>query len=158
MKFDDPQVPRRFTCLKHRHLAMNQTGTVSSCDFPTFPTFFTKISPLCVAPSQDSSHHQDDITFSVGDPYQLSFPTGILGGGHSTVLFCEIASNMTCFHYVIGLAKQHGGCKQDINHFRLIHQPEKCHAIPSNIEVVIFRSWTLFLKVSWLLKGRDERS
>ena len=30
---------------------------------------------LGVAPSQDASDHQDDITFLVGDPYKPSFPT-----------------------------------------------------------------------------------
>ena len=30
---------------------------------------------LGLPPSQDSSHHQDDITFLVGDPYKPSFAT-----------------------------------------------------------------------------------
>ena len=36
---------------------------------------------LGLPPTQDSSHHQDDITFLVGNPYKPSFATGILGGG-----------------------------------------------------------------------------
>ena len=36
-----------------------------------------------MAPSQDASEHQDDITFSVGDPCKPSFSTGILGRSHT---------------------------------------------------------------------------
>ena len=35
---------------------------------------------LGVAPSQDASDHQDDITFLVGDPYKPSFTTVTLRG------------------------------------------------------------------------------
>ena len=31
-------------------------------------------------PTQDASHHQDDITFLIGNPYKPSFPL-LLGGG-----------------------------------------------------------------------------
>ena len=84
---------------------------------------------LCVWPPPSNSHHQDYYIFSRGS-LSTFIPHWHPGRGTPrTVLFCEIASNMTCFHYEFGLAKQHGGCKQDINHFRLIHQPEKSHPI-----------------------------
>ena len=36
-----------------------------------------------MAPSQDASDHQDDTTCLIGNPYEPSFTTGILGGGHT---------------------------------------------------------------------------
>ena len=39
-----------------------------------------QVSIGCGPPTQDSSHHQNDITFLVGDPCKPFFATGILGG------------------------------------------------------------------------------
>ncbi len=40
--------------------------------------------------SQDASHHQDDITFLVGDPYKPSFAT-VIGRGDNPIYTSMIA-------------------------------------------------------------------
>ena len=55
-------------------------------ELKSFDVFDVFDSPfhLGVAPSQDSSEHQDDYIFSRGSRTKPSFTTGILGGPHPT--------------------------------------------------------------------------
>ena len=77
------------TCQSDFNL-QTQTFTQKDLSYPTYrdqslnPQKLAKKKNV-MAPSQDASDHQDDITFLVGNPYEPYLPQG-LGRGHTQTI------------------------------------------------------------------------
>ena len=85
-----------------------------------------QVSIGCGPPTQDSSHHQNDITFLVGDPYKPLFATGILGGvslngiSHLLQVLFELPSTLQkCLD-----RKAYGEAVEAYCHLAVLHQGE----------------------------------